>query len=235
MGGLLIPTGLATAVFWLPAAIADGMAFGHARACSEPNVRSVTCWTDVAAVVQGTRIVHHRKYDDWVVDLSTDYGLWHPIVAHRDSFNQLNSGDQVTARLWHGKVVLIRAAGRADLPTEDDPGHQVGVATMVTLFVLLFGAVFFLGGLGIHRRYGSWTRSVDRTEWGSDIYYGLPGPAQRWGAAVMVLIFLAVAGGFLAWMVFGADMLAGALVGAGFGALLWAWALHHRARTLAGA
>ena len=231
IGSVLIPVGLVMALTWLPSSIADALRYGSAGPCKEPIPNGSGCWTEVTAVVTGTREIPRSKHTDWVVGLEDDFGQQQVTVTHRSVFHDLVPSQSVSARFWEGQVALIHIPGRGDLPTEEEPGNKAGFATLTTAFVLLFGAFFFVGGLGVHRARASWTRSVDRDELGRDIFDMVAPPVQRWIVAIFVLAVFGIFGAVLAYAWFGAPIFSSALVSMGLGALLWAWSLHHRART----
>jgi hypothetical protein len=185
----------------------------------------------VPAVVTGTKEIPHSKHTDWIVGLDDDFGQQRVTVTHKSVFHDLMPSQSVSARFWEGQVAVIHVPGRGDLPTEDEPGTKAGFATLITAFVLLAGAFFFLGGLGIHRDRGSWTRSVDRDELGRDLFDMVSPTLQRWIMAIFVLAIFGIFGATLAYAWFGAPIFSSALVAMGLGALLWAWSFHHRARS----
>lgn len=231
IGSVLVPLGLVLGLTWLPSSAADALSYGAAAACKQPVANGAGCWTEVRAVVTGTSVVHRSKHDDWIVSLDDDFGRHQTTVNHNGRvFDGLTASESVTARFWRGNVVLIHVRGSGDLTTDNDPGTQVGWALVATVFTLLGGALFLMGAIGVHRRDGSWTRSVPRDEFGRDMFDTLAPPARRWVQAVFVLLFIGVAGGVLAYAIFGAPLLQSVLVCVGLGALLWAWNMHHRAR-----
>jgi hypothetical protein len=231
LGSVLIPLGLGISLTWLPSSVADAFEYGAATACREPAANGSGCWTEVSAVVTGTQIyARPRGNSNWVVDLTDQYGRQRPQVAHRGIFNRLTPGEPVSVRFWKGRVVLIHVPGGDDLPTDTEPGRQIGMASLATVFTLLAGSVFFLGALGVHRDRRSWTVSVSRYEFGRDMVDAVAPAARRWVEAVLIIGLIGIFGAILAHAVFGASILFAALVCTGLGALLWAWSLHHRAR-----
>lgn len=232
IGSVLVPLGLVLSLTWLPSSIADALSYGAAGPCKEPIPNGAGCWTEVTAVVTGTSVVHHSKHDDWIVNLDDDFGRQEVIVNHSSVFDDLRPLASVSARFWHGSVVLVHVPGRGDLTTEDEPGTKAGWAMLVTAFTLLGGAVFLLGALGVHRDKGSWTRSVTRDEFGTDMFDAIAPPARRWVQAIVALAFFGIFGATLAYAFFGAPIIPSALVVVGLSALAWAWSLHHRARVV---
>jgi hypothetical protein len=231
LGSLMFTVGLVTGLTWMPSSIADAIAYGSAAACQEPAANGSGCWTEVGAVVTGTHVVPRvRGNSDWVVELSDQFGTQRPQVAHREDFNHLTPGEPVSVRFWKGQVALIRIPGGGDLPTDNEPGRQVGFASLVALFSLLGGLIFFLGAVGVHRHSGSWTLSVSRAEWSDDLFDAVSPPARRWLEAIILIPLVGLAPAFLVWAWFDVPLVPAAAVGLGFTSLGWSWLLHVRAR-----
>jgi hypothetical protein len=233
LGSVVFTVGLVTGLTWVPASVADAIEYGPAGPCQRPTANGSGCWTEVSAVVTGTHVyLHPRGNSNWVVDLTDEFGLQHPQVAHRDVFNHLTVGESVSARFWKGRVALIHVPGSDELPTDNDPGRQVGFATLVAVFSLLSGLIFFLGALGVHRHAGSWTRSASRAEWSADLFDAVNPPARRWLEAIILIPLVGLAPAVLAWGWFDLPLVPAAAVGLGLAALGWAWLRHHRARSV---
>lgn len=235
LGSVVFMVGLVTGLTWVPASVADAIEYGPAGPCQQPTANGSGCWTEVNAVVTGTHVyLRPRGNSSWVVDLTDEFGLQHPQVAHRDVFNHLSAGESVSARFWKGRVALIHVPGSNELPTDDDPGRQVGFATLVAMFSLLAGLIFFLGALGVHRHAGSWTRSVSRAEWSEDLFDAVNPPARRWLEAIILIPLVGLTPAVLVWAWFDVPLVPAAAVGLGLAALGWAWLLHVRARSVMG-
>jgi hypothetical protein len=230
-GAAMTTLGLAVGLMWVPSSVVDAIEYGSAEVCQEPSANGSGCWTEVSAVVTGTHDNPRRRGNStWVVDLSDQFGHQHPQVAHRSVFKHLTPGEPVSVRFWKGRVVLLHVPGVDDLPTDDEPGRQLGIASLVTVFTLLCGVVFFLGAFGVHRHAGSWTRSVSRTAWSDDLFDALAPPARLWAEAIFLISFVGLVVTTIAWGWFDLPLLPVAAVTLGFTALGWAWLLHHRAR-----
>jgi hypothetical protein len=230
LGSVLVPLGLVFSLTWLPSSVADAFAYGAAGACKEAVPNGSGCWTEVSAVVTGTKVVPHRRSDSYYVDLEDDFGHQHVEVAHSHVFDGLQPPQAVSARFWKGDVTLLHVPGAGNLTSESEPGTKAGWAAVSVAAILLFGGVFFLGALGVHRDRRSWTVSVSRYEFGRDMVDAVAPAARRWVEAVLIIGLIGIFGAILAHAVFGASILFAALVCTGLGALLWAWSLHHRAR-----
>jgi hypothetical protein len=233
VGAVLIPLALVVSLTWLPSSIAEAQAYGAAGACKEPILNGSGCWTEISAVETGTEIVPHKRSAEYYVHLQDDFGQQRVLVFYRRAFDQLRPGQLVSARFWNGYVALIHVPGQDDLVSEDEPGTTVGYALLLALFTLLIGAIFFLGGLGVHREYGSWTRSVPGEDFGSDMFDAVPPPARPWVAGLVGIGLVTIVGALIAHLIFGAPLVPAILLCAGLGALLWAWALFHRVRSIA--
>ncbi len=233
LGSVVFTVGLVTGLTWVPAAVADAIEYGPAGACQQPTANGSGCWTEVGAVVTGTHIdPRPRGNSNWVVDLNDEFGRQRPQVAHREVFNHLTAGGSVSVRFWKGRVALIHVPGAGDLPTDDEPGRQLGIASLSTVFAVLGGLVVFLGALGVHRHSGSWMRSVTRAEWSDDLLDMVAPPARLWFQAICFILFGGLAATTIAWVWFDAPLVPAAAVSFGLAALGWAWSLHHRARTV---
>lgn len=230
VGAVLIPLGLAISLTWLPASIADALAYNAAGACQEPIPNGSGCWTEMNAVETGTEAVRRGKSISHYVDLEDDFGTQRVEVRNTSAFQSLEPGQSVSVRFWKGSVVVIHVPGHGDLLSEGEPGTTAGFALLVVLGTILFGGIFFLGGLGVHRDQGSWTRSVSRDEFGKELFDAVAPPARRWVQALFTIGLAAVVGPLFAHGLFGAPVLPAVLVCAGLGALVWAWILRHRSR-----
>ncbi|MDQ6714262.1 MAG: hypothetical protein M3Z28_13905 [Candidatus Dormibacteraeota bacterium] len=232
LGSVAFTVGLVSGLTWVPASVADAIEYGPAGACQQPTANGSGCWSEVSGVVTGTHVVpRYRGNSNWVVDLSDGFGRQHPKVAHRDVFNHLTPGEPVSVRFWKGRVALIQVPGAGDLPTDDEPGRQLGIASVSTAFVVLAGLVVFLGALGVHRHSGSWMRSVSRAQWSEDLFDMVAPPVRLWFQAICFILFSGLAFATIAWLWFDVPLLAAAAASFGLAALCWAWSLHHRART----
>ena len=232
LGSVLVPVGLGISLTWLPAWVADAFEYGAASACAEKVSNGTACWTEVGASVAGThRVPRPRGNSNWVVDLTDEFGRQHVQVAHRDVFKRLTPGEAVSVRFWKGQVAVIRIPGSGDLPTDNEPGRQLGLASLTAVFVLLCGAVFFLGALGVHRHARSWTRSVSRDQWTDDLFDAVAPPARLWAEAIFLILFVSLVTTGVAWLWFDVPLLPAAAITLGLTTLGWAWLLHHRART----
>jgi hypothetical protein len=233
VGAAMTTLGLAAGLLWVPSSVVDAIAYGSAEVCQESIANGPGCWTEVSAVVTGTHDYPRRKGNStWVVDLTDQFGHQRPQVAHRSVFKHLTVGEPVSARFWKGRVVLIHVPGADDLSTDDEPGRQLGMASLVTIFTLLCGVVFSLGAFGVHRHAGSWTRSVSRTDWSDNLFDALAPPARLWAWAIFFILFVSLIATLIAWAWFDVPLLPTATVSLGLTALGWAWLLHHQARTL---
>lgn len=233
LGSVLVPLGLVISLTWLPSSVADAFEYGAAGACKEAVPNGSGCWTEVSAVVTGTQIyARPRGNTNWVVDLTDQFGRQRPQVAHRDGFHRLTSGEPVSVRFWKGRVVLIHVPGGDDLPTDNEPGRQIGMASLTTVFTVLAGSVFFLGALGVHRHARSWTRSVSRDAWNEDLFDAVAPPARLWAEAIFLIGFVSLVVTTIAWGWFDLPLLPVAAVTLGLTALGWTWLLHHRARSV---
>jgi hypothetical protein len=233
LGTAGIAFGLWAGLAWVPSSIADLIEYGKAGACKEPVANGSGCWTEVSAVITGTHVFPHaRGNSTWVVDLTDKFGAQRPKVAHRSVFNRLASGQPVTVRFWKGWVAIIHIPGGDDLPTDQEPGRQLGIASLTAIFTLLAGLVIFLGGLGVHRHAGSWTRSVAREDWSNDLFDLVAPPARLWFQATVAILFVSLGATTAAWIWFDVPLLPAAAVSLGLAALAWAWLLHHRARAV---
>lgn len=233
LGSVLIPLGLGISLTWLPSSIADAVAYNAAGACTEPVPDGSGCWTEVGALVAQTHIYPRpRGNSNWVVELTDQFGRQRTQVAHRNAFNRLTPGEPVTARFWRGRVILIHVPGSDDLPTDNEPSRQMGIASLTAVFIMLAGSVFFLGALGVHRHGRSWTRSVSRDEWNKDLFDAVAPPARLWAEAIFLIGFVSLVVTTIAWMWFDLPLLPLAAVTVGVAALGWGWLLHHRARTV---
>jgi hypothetical protein len=233
LGSVLIPLGLGISLTWLPSSVADAFEYGAATACPEPAANGSGCWTEVSAVVNETHVYPRlRGNSNWVVDLTDQFGRQRPQVAHRDVFNRLTPGEPVTVRFWKGRVALIHVPGSNDLPTDNEPDRQIGMASLTTVFTVLAGSVFFLGALGVHRHARSWTRSVSRDAWSDDLFDAVAPPARLWAEAIFLIGFVSLVMTTIAWGWFDLPLLPVAAITLGFTALGWGWLLHHRARTV---
>lgn len=233
LGSLVFTVGLVAGLTWVPASVADAIEYAPAGACQQPTANGSGCWTEVGAVVTGTHINPRPKGNsNWVVDLTDEFGLQHPQVAHRDVFNQLTAGEAVSVRFWKGGVALIHVPGGGDLPTDNEPGRQLGIASLATIFFLLCGVVFFLGALGVHRHAKSWTRSVSRDEWSEDLFDAVAPAARLWAEAIFLILFVSLVATTIAWVWLDVPLLPAAAVSLGLAALGWAWLLHVRARSV---
>jgi hypothetical protein len=92
----------------------------------------------------------------------------------------------------------------------------------------------FLGALGVHRHSGSWMRSVTRAAWSEDLFDMVAPPARLWFQAICFILFGGLAATPIAWVWFDAPLVPAAALSFGLAALVWAWSLHHRARTVMG-
>lgn len=227
---MLVPLGLVMSLTWLPSSIADAIAYGGAGACKESIPNGSGCWTEISAVVTGTKVVPHRRSDSYYVDLEDDFGQQHVEVVHNNVFDDLRATQSVSARFWKGEVTLLHVPGAGDLTSENEPGTKAGWAALAVAITLLFGGIFFLGAVGVHRDRRSWTVSVSRDEFGRDMVDAVAPAARRWLEAILMVALVAIFGAIFAHAIFGASILSAALVCTGLGALLWAWSLHHRAR-----
>ena|ERR1700730_1518531 len=233
LGSLLLPIGLVSGLLWVPSSVGDAISYGAADACVEASPNGSGCWTEVSATVTSTYLRRHpRGNDDWVVVLSDLYGQQRPHVAHRSVFKSLANGQTVVARFWKGSVALIRVPAGDELPTDDEPGRQLGFASLVTVVFLLGGVIFFLGALGVHRHAGSWTRSASRLEWGDDLFDAVSPPLRRWLEAIIVIPLVGLTPAFLVWEWLDVPLVPAAGVGLGLAAFGWVWLLHQRARTV---
>ena len=178
-----------------------------------------------------TEIVPRPKGNsDWRVALTDQFGTQTVNVAHRSVFNRLTGGDEISARFWGGHLVLLRVPGDEDLPTDDEPGRQLVIAILCGAFCLICGAIFFLGGLGLHRYEGSWMVTASRSEWDENIFNVVAPPVRRWLEFILVVAFVGLAATTIAWAWLDIPPLPVALVTVGLCALGYAWLLHHRAR-----
>jgi hypothetical protein len=233
LGSVVFTVGLVTGLTWVPASVADAIEYGPAGPCQQPAANGSGCWTEVSAVVAGTHVnPRPRGNSNWVVDLTDGFGIQHPQVAHRDVFNHLTAGESVSVRFWKGRVAVIHVPSADDLPTDDEPGRQLGIASLSTVFAVLGGLVVFLGALGVHRHSGSWMRSATRAEWSEDLFDVVSPPARRWLEAIILIPLVGLAPAFLVWAWFDVPLVPAAAVGLGFAALGWAWVFHVRARAL---
>jgi hypothetical protein len=231
LGSAMFTVGLVAGLTWVPASVADAIEYAPAGACQQPAANGSGCWTEVDAMVTGTHgIPRSRGNSDWVVELSDQFGQQRPQVAHRDVFNHLTAGESVSVRFWKGRVALIHVPGGGDLPTDNEPGRQLGIASLVTVFTLLAGTFFFLGALGVHRDAGSWTLSASREEWSEDLFDAVAPPVRMWIEATFFIIFVSLVATTIAWVWFDVPLVPAAAVSLGLMALGWAWLLHHRAR-----
>ena len=232
LGSVVFTVGLVTGLTWVPASVADAIEYGQAGACQQPTANGSGCWTEVGAVVTGTHVnPRPRGNSNWVVDLTDEFGIQHPQVAHRAVFNQLTPGESVSVRFWKGRVALIHVPTADDLPTDNEPGRQLGIASLSTIFAVLGGLVVFLGALGVHRHSGSWMRSVNRAQWSEDLFDMVAPPARLWLQATFFILFVGLAATTIAWGWFDVPLLPAAAITLGLTTLGWAWLLHHRART----
>jgi len=233
VGAAMTALGLAVGLTWVPASVADAIEYGSADPCPQPTALGAGCWTEVDAMVVGTHVIPRRRGNStWVVDLSDRFGRQLTQVAHADVFKHLTPGQPVSVRFWKGRVALIHIPGAADLSTDNEPGRQLGIASLSTVFVLSCGLVFFLGAFGVHRHAGSWTRSVSRVKWSTDLFDAVAPPARRWAEAIVLILFVSVVATTIAWGWFDVPLVPAAAVSLGLTALGWAWLLHHRARTV---
>ena len=232
IGAVLVPVGLLIGFAWVPSAAADLSAYNGAVPCTTPTSAARTCWTEVSATVTKTEIVPRSKGNsDWRVSVTDQFGMQSVDVAHRSVFNRLTAGDEISARFWGEHLVLLRVPGDEDLPTDDEPGRQLVIAILCGAFCLLSGAIFFLGGLGLHRYEGSWMVTASRSEWDENIFNVVAAPARRWLEFILVVSFIGLASTTIAYGWFDIPPLPVALVTVGLCALGYAWLLHHRART----
>lgn len=228
----MIPVGLLIGLAWVPSSAADLSAYSASSACTTPNTASRTCWTEVPATVSKTVVVPRPKGNsDWRVLLTDQFGTQSVDVAHRSVFNRLTAGDEISARFWGGHLVLLCVPGDEDLPTDEEPGRQLAIAVICGIFALLAGAIFFLGGLGLHRYEGSWTLTASRSEWEENIFNVVAPSARRWLEFILVVSFVGLASTTIAYAWFDIPPLPVALVTVGLVALAYAWLLHHRARS----
>jgi hypothetical protein len=233
VGSLCLLTGLVSGLAWVPSSVADSVAYSAAGACKELAPNGPGCWSEIHATVIRTEILPQplaRNF--WVVVIIDGFGQQRFEVAHRNVFKTLAEGDTVVARFWKGSVALVHIPGRGDLPTENEPGNQLGTASMVAVFSLLAGLVFFLGALGLHRHAGSWTLSLSRDVWRDELIDVVASPGHRWLQAMLIIVCVGLGPAALAWAFFDVPLLPAAAVGLGFASLGWAWYLHLRARRL---
>ncbi|HVH65037.1 MAG TPA: hypothetical protein VM674_03305 [Candidatus Acidoferrum sp.] len=231
VGAVLLPVGLVIGLAWVPAAAADRTAYDASTACATPNPAARTCWTEAPATVEKTEVVARlRGNSDWRVSVTDEFGDQTVNVAHRGVFNRLAAREGIAARFWGGHLVLLRIAGDEDLPTDDEPGRQLVIAIMCGFFVLLAGAIFFLGGIGLHRHQGSWMRTASRAEWDENIFDAVAPPWRRWFEFGFSVVFFTLASTAIAWGWFDIPPVPVALVTVGLAGLAYAWLLHYRAR-----
>ncbi len=233
VGSLCLLAGLVSGLAWMPSSLLDAVAYNAAGPCKEPAPDGAGCWSEIHAMVIRTEILPQpRSRNFWVVVIIDGFGQQRFEVAHRDVFKTLGEGDTVVARFWKGSVALVHVPGRDDLPTENEPGTQLGTASLVAVFSLLGGLVFFLGALGLHRRAGSWTVSVSRDEWRDQLFDVVASPAHRWLQAIFIILPVGLGPAALVWFLFDVPLLPAAAVGLGFATLGWWWLLHIRARQM---
>jgi len=230
LGLILIPLGLVLSLIWLPSSIADALSYGSAHQCAEPIPNGPGCWSEVSAVVTKTEVVSGRYTTRHYVDLRDDFGSQEVEVLPGSSFDDLRSGDTVSARFWKGEVALIHVPEATDLATASHPSQNMGIALAAAAATLLFGGLFFLGALGVHRYQGSWTVSLSGSKYDEHMFDAVAPPVRRWLEGTSIIAFAALAGGVLANANFGTAIFPGVLVSAGLAALAWASWLHHRAR-----
>jgi hypothetical protein len=230
LGSILIPLGLVLSLLWLPAAIADAGTYDSAPACSAPVPNGAGCWSEISAVVTKTEVLSGRYTTQYYVDLRDDFGTQDVEVLPGTSFDNLRIGDEVVARFWKGEVASIVVPGAGDLTTANHPTQNLGIALVAVAGILLFGALFFLGALGVHRFEGSWTASVSGSEYDRHQFDLVAPPARRWIEGLSIIVFAALVGGLIANERLGTAVIPGVLVSAGLAALAWAWWLRHRAR-----
>jgi hypothetical protein len=230
LGAILIPFGLALALLWLPAAIADAGRYDSAPACTKPAANASGCWSEIPAVVTKTEVLSGRYTTRHYVDLRDDFGTQEVEVLPSATFDILHSSQEVSARFWKGDVALIRVPGEEDLITSSHPGENVGTAFAAAAGVLLAGLVLFLGALGVHRYEGSWTVHVPGGEYDKHQFDLVAPPARRWLEGGSIIVFAGLVGGLWSNEYLATPIIPGAFVGAGLAALAWSWWLHHRAR-----
>jgi hypothetical protein len=233
VGAVLLPVGLVIGLAWVPAAAADRTAYDASTACATPNIAARNCWTEVPATVTKTQVLPRRRGNsDWNVWVTDQFGSQSVNVAHRSAFDRLHPGEGISARFWAGRLILLRVAGYEDQQTDDEPGRQLVIAIICGLFALLAGAIFFLGGIGLHRHQRSWMRTASRAEWDESIFDAVAPPLRSWLVFVFVVAFVGLTATTIAWAWFDIPPLPVALVTVGLAALGFAWLLHHRARML---
>jgi hypothetical protein len=230
LGSILIPLGLVLSLIWLPSSIADALSYGFARSCTEPVPNGAGCWSEVSAIVTKTEVLSGRYTTRSYVDLRDDFGSQEVEVLPGTTFDNLRSGDPVSARFWRGEVALIHVPRATDLTTASHPTQNMGIALVAVAAALLFGGLFFLGALGVHRYQGSWTVSLSGSKYDEHMFDAVAPPTRRWLEGSGIIAFGALAGGVLANANLGTAIVPGVLVSAGLAALAWAWWLHHRAR-----
>lgn len=229
IGSILIPVGLVLSLIWLPSSIADALSYGSAHQCTQTVPNDAGCWSEVLAVVTKTEVLSGRYSTRYYVDLRDDFGSQEVEVLPGATFDNLRSGDAVSARFWKGEVALIHVPGAKDLTTTSHPTQNMGIALVAVAATLLFGGLFFLGALGVHRYQGSWTVSMSGRKYDEHMFDAVAPPIRRWLEGTSIIAFAALAGGVLANANLGTAIVPGVLVSAGLAALAWAWWLHHRA------
>ncbi len=143
--------GLGLLVVGFPARLADRSAYERAERCRGAVARD--CWVGVPAVVERTRVSGGKSNDFYVFVRAGDPELSGRIGVPRDTpvFHALRPGDQVTLRVFRGRVARIDAmAGR--LVTDRTPDVDAAGLLALGTLLLSWGAFGVLGGVGIARR-----------------------------------------------------------------------------------
>jgi len=135
------------------------------------------------------------------------------VVPDQDGRDELAAGMAVTVVFFGESPAWIRLPSGAMLETTSHPRREAPLLVWLTLCLLAWGVVAIRTGIRSGRRAGRWLR---------------PTLARGGTGLDLVLGFAALAGALSQWSTGGAATLwpgiAGAVLGAGFGIVVWVWA-----------
>ena len=217
VGTLMALAGLGLAVDAVPKVIRLGMV-DDASACAIEFAEG--CTTERAAVLEPPGYAARSWVGDqrwWArVPAGAPRRLYGPQrerfdVPRQDGQKALAAGLEVTVVYLGEAPAWVRLPSGAMLETEDHPRREAPVLALVALGILGGGGFAIRTGIGARRHGGRWLgRTPARVRAGPDLVLALAGMLSAFG--------LGITGGIV-W-----SGVAGGLLGAGFGVLVWALA-----------